>query len=79
MENPAHHCVFCTRLMTSFPSCNRRPQRGNMHRQCTLKHFIIDSCSRFLDKRQRPKNFETDEVRQRGLSRHQPNDYRAMV
>ena len=36
---------------------DRPPQRGNMNRQCTLKHFIIDSFPRFLDKRQRPISF----------------------
>ena len=48
----------------SFHPCNRPPQRGHIPRQCTLKHFIIDSCPRFLDKRQSPISFKFSQPHQ---------------
>lgn len=38
--------------------CDQPPQRGNVKLQRVLKNFTIDSCPRFLNKRQSPISFK---------------------
>ncbi len=53
-KNPAYDNVFRTVLITREKSSPRPLLRDRPPQHGRVSHFTIDSCSRFLDKRQRP-------------------------